>query len=109
MKGDFGRQHSPPDQGLVNSNQAANRPVLSRLGTYPMKLSLCNEVIRDLPFERQCELAAERGYEGLELAPFTCGEETYRMPAGGRAVMRGAGADAGMADRGMHGLRGRQA
>src|SRR5206468_2472703 len=64
--------------GLVNSNQADNKPVLSRLGTYPMKLSLCNEVIRDLPFERQCELAAELGYEGLELAPFTFGEETYR-------------------------------
>ena len=69
-----------------------------------MKLSLCNEVIRDLPFERQCELAAELGYEGLELAPFTFGEETYRMPAGVRAVIRGACADAGIAISGLHWL-----
>jgi D-psicose/D-tagatose/L-ribulose 3-epimerase len=69
-----------------------------------MKLSLCNEVIRDLPFERQCELAAELGYEGLELAPFTLGEETYRMPAGGRAAIRGACANTGIAISGLHWL-----
>ena len=42
----------------------------------PMKLSLCNEVVRELPFERQCALAAELGYAGLELAPFTLGEDS---------------------------------
>jgi D-psicose/D-tagatose/L-ribulose 3-epimerase len=36
-----------------------------------MKLSLCNEVLRDLPFGKQCEVAAALGYDGLELAPFT--------------------------------------
>ena len=40
-----------------------------------MKLSLCNEVIRELPFERQCALAAALGYEGLEVAPFTLGDD----------------------------------
>lgn len=36
-----------------------------------MKLSLCNEVLRHLPFEDQCRTAAALGYAGLELAPFT--------------------------------------
>ena len=53
-----------------------------------MKLSLCNEVIRELPFERQCTLAAKLGYRGLELAPFTFGDDAWRMPAiwAGRAT-----------------------
>ena len=30
-----------------------------------MRIALCNEVVRELPFERQCELAATLGYDGL--------------------------------------------
>jgi D-psicose/D-tagatose/L-ribulose 3-epimerase len=69
-----------------------------------MKLSLCNEVVRELPFERQCELAAKLGYAGLELAPFTLGDETYRMPAAERAAVRRTCADAGVAISGLHWL-----
>jgi D-psicose/D-tagatose/L-ribulose 3-epimerase len=69
-----------------------------------MRLSLCNEVIRELTFGRQCELAAQLGYAGLELAPFTLGEDTYRMPAGERAAVRAACADAGVAISGLHWL-----
>lgn len=36
-----------------------------------MKLSLCNEVLREWPFAKQCEFAASLGYQGLEVAPFT--------------------------------------
>jgi D-psicose/D-tagatose/L-ribulose 3-epimerase len=36
-----------------------------------MKIALCNEVLQPLAFERQCELAAQLGYDGLEVAPFT--------------------------------------
>ena len=40
------------------------------------KISLCNEVISGkgataISFEKQCLLAAEMGYDGLEIAPFT--------------------------------------
>jgi D-psicose/D-tagatose/L-ribulose 3-epimerase len=69
-----------------------------------MKLSLCNEVIRELPFERQCEMAAQLGYAGLELAPFTLGEEAYRMPAAECVAVRRACADAGVAISGLHWL-----
>lgn len=69
-----------------------------------MKLSLCNEVVRELPFARQCELAAALGYAGIELAPFTLGEDAYRMPAAERAALRKACAEAGVAVSGLHWL-----
>ena len=69
-----------------------------------MKLSLCNEVVRELPFDRQCALAAGLGYAGLELAPFTLGEDSYRMPASARAAVRDACAKAGIAISGLHWL-----
>lgn len=69
-----------------------------------MKLSLCNEVIRELPFERQCALAAALGYEGLEVAPFTLGDDAWRMPAPKRAAVRRACADAGVEVSGLHWL-----
>ena len=69
-----------------------------------MKLSLCNEVIRELPFDRQCALAAALGYRGLELAPFTLGEGAWRMPPGKRAEIRRACSAAGIEVSGLHWL-----
>ncbi|TAJ94996.1 MAG: sugar phosphate isomerase/epimerase [Reyranella sp.] len=69
-----------------------------------MKLSLCNEVIRELPFERQCALAAALGYKGLEVAPFTLGDDAWRMPASRRAEVRRACSEAGIEVSGLHWL-----
>ncbi len=69
-----------------------------------MKLSLCNEVIRELPFERQCGLAAELGYAGLEVAPFTLAEEAWSAPQTQRAAWRRALSDAGITASGLHWL-----
>lgn len=69
-----------------------------------MKLSLCNEVIRDLPFERQCALAAGLGYQGLELAPFTFGDDAWRMPQARRAEIRRTCAEEGLEVSGLHWL-----
>lgn len=69
-----------------------------------MKLSLCNEVIRELPFDRQCALAAELGYRGLEVAPFTFGDDAGRMPAAKRAEIRRTCSDAGIKVSGLHWL-----
>ena len=69
-----------------------------------MKLSLCNEVIRELPFDRQCALAAGLGYRGLEVAPFTFGDDGWRMPADKRAEIRHACSDAGIEVSGLHWL-----
>lgn len=69
-----------------------------------MKLSLCNEVLRAFDFAQQCVFAAELGYAGLEVAPFTLGENAYRMAEAGRAALRRAAKDAGVAVSGLHWL-----
>ncbi len=68
------------------------------------RITLCNEVLRDLPFARQCETAAALGYDGLEIAPFTLGELPHLLPASRRADLRRAAADAGIALTGLHWL-----
>jgi D-psicose/D-tagatose/L-ribulose 3-epimerase len=69
-----------------------------------VKLSLCNEVIRELPFDRQCALAGGLGYHGLEIAPFTFGDDGWRMPAAKRSEVRRACSDAGLEVSGLHWL-----
>lgn len=67
-----------------------------------MQISLCNEVIRVLPFELQCVYARQIGYDGLEVAPFTLGENPHRLSPAQRATIRRAAADAGIAITGLH-------
>ena len=40
-----------------------------------MRIALCNEVLQPLPFAAQCRLAAQLGYDGLEVAPFTLADD----------------------------------
>jgi len=67
-----------------------------------MRISLCNEVIAALPFGRQCEVAAELGYEGLEIAPYTLGDDPTRLSTAEIAELRRAASDAGIAITGLH-------
>jgi sugar phosphate isomerase/epimerase len=67
-------------------------------------LALCNEVLRDLPFAGQCAYAAALGYDALEVAPFTLGDEPHRLGAAARADLRRAAADAGLTIVGLHWL-----
>ncbi|MFD1381281.1 sugar phosphate isomerase/epimerase family protein [Fodinicurvata halophila] len=70
-----------------------------------MYLSLCNEVLRDLPFAEQCRVAAALGYEGLELAPFTFDPETpHELPAAKRREIRQIAGDHGLSIVGLHWL-----
>ncbi len=70
-----------------------------------MRISLCNEVIRDLPFDAQCAMAAALGYDGLEVAPFTLDAEApHLIPAARRAELRRAASDAGTTITSLHWL-----
>src|SRR5207249_2867033 len=69
-----------------------------------MRIALCNEVIAQLPFPRQCEYAAKLGYDGLEIAPYTLSDEPHRMGAAQLAAARSAAEDCGIAVTGLHWL-----
>lgn len=44
-----------------------------------MRFAICNEHWGDAPFEKVCQDAAETGYQGLELAPFTLKEDPREL------------------------------
>ncbi|MCW0234871.1 MAG: sugar phosphate isomerase/epimerase [Ferrovibrio sp.] len=69
-----------------------------------MRLSLCNEVLAGRPFVAQCALAAELGYDGLEIAPFTLSDDPLTLNAAERRVIRRAVEEAGLAVTGLHWL-----
>ena len=69
-----------------------------------MRIALCNEVLAGMPFERQCELAAELGYDGLEIAPFTLSDNPDTLSAAAVAQIRRAVEAAGLVVTGLHWL-----
>jgi sugar phosphate isomerase/epimerase len=69
-----------------------------------VKLALCNEVLQPMPFARQCEFAAQVGYDALEIAPYTLADEPHRMTNSHRVEVRRAAADAGLRVAGLHWL-----
>lgn len=67
--------------------------------------ALCNEVLRELDFAAQARLAADLGYDALEVAPFTLDAEApHRLPAARRAELRRIAGDAGVPIAGLHWL-----
>ena len=69
-----------------------------------MKLSLCNEVLRDRPFAEQCRLAAAIGCQGLELAPFTLAADPGTLGESEANVCRRVAQDHGLAISSLHWL-----
>ncbi len=67
-------------------------------------IALCNEVLRDRPFEAQCELAAALGYDALEVAPFTLADDPSTLGAARVAELRRAAEAAGIRVSGLHWL-----
>ena len=45
------------------------------------RLAICNELFGDLPFRNICEVVQGLGYDGIELAPFTFGEDVRNYSA----------------------------
>ncbi|MBO6782155.1 MAG: sugar phosphate isomerase/epimerase [Alphaproteobacteria bacterium] len=69
-----------------------------------MRLALCNEILDDRDLAAQCAYAAELGYEGLELAPYTMDEQPHRLPAARRRDIRRTVEAAGLRVSGLHWL-----
>jgi len=69
-----------------------------------MLLSLCNEVLADLPLERQCAVAAALGYDGLEIAPYTLFAAPDAVSGADAARVRSAVESAGLVVTSLHWL-----
>lgn len=69
-----------------------------------MKFALCNEVLQPLPFAQQCRLAADLGYDGLEVAPFTLAADPMAITDTEAAGFRRIAEDHGLSVFGLHWL-----
>lgn len=69
-----------------------------------MKIALCNEVLQPLPFAQQCALAADLGYDGLEVAPFTLAQDPSTLTDAQAREFRRIAQDHGLAITGLHWL-----
>jgi D-psicose/D-tagatose/L-ribulose 3-epimerase len=69
-----------------------------------MRIALCNEVLADLPLQRQCEVAAHLGYDGLEIAPFTLSGSPESISTSEAARIRATVEASGLVVTGLHWL-----
>jgi len=69
-----------------------------------MEFALCNEVIKEMTLPEQCRFAAQLGYAGLEIAPFTLADDPTRMSPRQIAEIRRIIEDHGLRVTGLHWL-----
>ena len=69
-----------------------------------MKFAICNETFQDWPFDRAFAFAAECGYSGIELAPFTVSDYVTDVSSQKRAEIRKQARAAGLKIIGLHWL-----
>lgn len=69
-----------------------------------MRLGTCNEYFEHWPIEEVFDYAAQVGYQGVEIAPFTLADSVEEIPTSRRAQIRRAAATAGVDIIGLHWL-----
>jgi sugar phosphate isomerase/epimerase len=69
-----------------------------------MKFALCNEVLQPLAFGQQCTLAAQMGYSGLEVAPFTLARDPMDITDAQANAFRRMAENEGLTITGLHWL-----
>jgi sugar phosphate isomerase/epimerase len=69
-----------------------------------MKFAICNETFLDWPFDKAFDFAAECGYTGIEIAPFTMASDAREVSAARRAEVRRQADAAGLQVVGLHWL-----
>jgi len=69
-----------------------------------MQYGICNETFGNWPLKRICEFAADAGYTGLEIAPFTLSDNPHELSSNQRDELRRTIAQAGLECIGLHWL-----
>jgi sugar phosphate isomerase/epimerase len=69
-----------------------------------MKFAICQEMFVDWDWERQCDLIAEIGYKGIELAPFAFADSPAEISADQRTFLKQTAEDRGLEIFGLHWL-----
>ncbi len=69
-----------------------------------MKFAICNETFQDWPLERACAFAAECGYTGIEIAPFTLAARVSDVSQAQREAIRRQAQAVGLEVVGLHWL-----
>ncbi len=69
-----------------------------------MKISICNELFQGWPVERVFEYAAQLGYDGIEIAPYTLADSVTEISLSRRKAIRRAAEKSGIEIVGLHWL-----
>ncbi len=69
-----------------------------------MKWAICNETFQDWPLDRAFRFAAQCGYGGIEIAPFTLAKYAYDIPPAQRESVRRLAEAEGLEVIGLHWL-----
>ena len=69
-----------------------------------MKISICNELFQGWPIEKVFDYAAQLGYDGVEIAPFTFGDSVTEISPSRRKAIRRAAENSGVEIVGLHWL-----
>jgi sugar phosphate isomerase/epimerase len=70
----------------------------------PIKVSICNELFQGWPIDRVFEYAAQLGYDGVEIAPYTLADSVTEISTKERKAIRHAAEDNGIEIVGLHWL-----
>jgi sugar phosphate isomerase/epimerase len=84
-----------PDQG---------KSITPLFGPRRVKFAICNETFVDWPFDRAFAFAAECGYTGIEIAPFTMDHDARKISPAQRQEVRRLAQANGLAVVGLHWL-----
>jgi sugar phosphate isomerase/epimerase len=69
-----------------------------------MKIAICNELFQGWPIEKVFDYAAQLGYDGVEIAPFTLGDSVTEISPSRRKAIRRAAEKSGVEIVGLHWL-----
>lgn len=75
---------------------------MSRKG--PIKISICNELFQGWPIEEVFAYAAQLGYDGIEIAPYTLADSVTEISPKRRKMIRQAAEEKGIEIVGLHWL-----